>query len=145
MRFLSSSMLCLFLLSLSSSALALDAKDLSKEEIKARNGDVGSQVRIGDYYHAKGDFNKAFKWYQLAAENGHYDARRAIAYMYEDGQGTRKDLFKAYVLKRKMQLKYTRLKDRGEALGNEANRLAEQLTPEQLRLAEELIKKDWDF
>lgn len=147
MRVASFLLLCIVLM-FSSAAWALTAKDLPAEEAKARKGDVGSQVAVGDYYHARSRFVKAFEFYRLAAKKGHYDARNAVANMYETGEGTKKNILKAYIIRRKMKIKYTNLYPEPgaeELREKRLKNLASQLTPEQLAEAEKRIQQDWDF
>src|SRR6266498_2153131 len=42
------------------------------------------------------NLEKAFYWYQKAAENGHIKAQYNLAILYEDGEGTEKNLEKAF-------------------------------------------------
>ncbi|UQZ87808.1 hypothetical protein C4J81_00675 [Deltaproteobacteria bacterium Smac51] len=139
-------MLSLFLFFFSSSVWALNDRDLPREEARAKNGNVASQVQVGDYYYSRGRYAKALPWYRLAAKNGQYDARQRLSYMYEMGEGTDRDLLKAYVLTRKIQNEYpNRHSDSLETTERRVRELAGQLTPEQLKQAEQLIKKDWKF
>ncbi len=146
MRLLPLFMLSLFTLLFSPSALALSAIDLPAEEARAKNGNVASQALLGDYNYARGRYTQALKWYRLAARQGQYDARGRIARMYEMGEGVAKDLFKAYILTRKIQEEYpNRYPESLEAGERKVKELARQLTPEQVEEAEKLIQKDWDF
>ncbi|RGB28202.1 hypothetical protein C1646_819278 [Rhizophagus diaphanus] len=51
------------------------------------------------YYNGKGiekNLEKAFHWYQKAAENGYTGAMNNLAYMYYNGEGTEKNLEKTF-------------------------------------------------
>jgi TPR repeat protein len=50
----------------------------------------GNQIKI------KKNLEKAFQWYQNAAENGDVDAMFGLALCYENGEGTEKNLEKAF-------------------------------------------------
>lgn len=68
----------------------------------ANAGDADSQHIMGSYYYGitgnTPDYNKAIKWFQLAADNGQYQACNQLAYMYAKGEGTEKDFRKAHAL-----------------------------------------------
>jgi TPR repeat protein len=145
MRFLFCFMLGLFCLSLPSPAWALSAKDLPAEELKAKNGNVASQVDVGDYYYARRRYAEALEWYRLAARQGQHDARDSIAYMYLTGQGTAQNPLKAYVLTRKILQNDNLYPESKQAKERLVKKLTQQLTPEQLEQAEKLIQQDWEF
>ena len=42
------------------------------------------------------DFEKAFSWISLSANQGYLDAQHNLAEMYENGKGVKKNLEKAY-------------------------------------------------
>lgn len=80
-------------------------KTLSLEEIldlekKTQNADV--QNCIGLFYYdssikkAPVDYKQAFKWFQMAANNGCAAAMRNIAFMYDYGQGQKRDSERAF-------------------------------------------------
>lgn len=59
-------------------------------------GDTQAQYRLGDIfyygqYQVAMDYAQAFKWYELAAEQGLAEAQFALAFMWEQGQGTCQD------------------------------------------------------
>src|SRR5437660_2876173 len=62
---------------------------------RAEAGDSGAQYEIGLDAEQNGDYREAFKWFQLAAEQGVNGAQVDLAYLYGTGFGTRKDLEQA--------------------------------------------------
>src|ERR1700752_910776 len=60
-------------------------EDLYKADIKAQNGE-GTEKNL----------EKAFYWYQKAAENGDIDAQYNLALLYKNGEGTEENLEKAF-------------------------------------------------
>ncbi len=75
------------------------AIDLDYLKTLADQGDVKSQVKLGELYRGgievKQDYKKAFSWYKKAAENGYAKGQRPLGVLYEMGQGTPVDLKKA--------------------------------------------------
>ena len=66
--------------------------ELAERIRKAENGDAQTQYRLGFDYSAgyddvPFDKEKAVFWYKKAAENGHIDAQRSLAWIYERGEG----------------------------------------------------------
>ena len=68
----------------------------------ANAGDADSQYGMGCYYRGTfgntPDYNKAIKWFKLAADNDQPWACNMLAYMYAKGEGTVKDFSKAHAL-----------------------------------------------
>ena len=68
----------------------------------AQKEDADAQFALGDMYkHSIGiaqDYELAFKYYQLAAEQGNIDAQVELSVMYYDGQGVEPDREKSYEL-----------------------------------------------
>lgn len=66
----------------------------------ARQGNMGSQLALGDLYHSGEvvvkDYRKAMEWYLKAAAQGSTAAQGNIGMMYYKGQGTQKDLVSAF-------------------------------------------------
>jgi tetratricopeptide (TPR) repeat protein len=65
----------------------------------ARNGDTEAQFVLG-LLHNDGvgvplDYEKAFFWYQKAAQHNHVDAQYNLAHLYLSGNGVKKDLTQA--------------------------------------------------
>ena len=63
---------------------------------KALNGDPESQDRIGEVFQygdhgVKKDYNKAFKWYDLAARQGYESAQNSLGLFYAGGLGVKED------------------------------------------------------
>ena len=50
-------------------------------------GDSSAQFSLGQYYFAKGDFERALEYYSLAADNGNAQAIYQLAVMNYDGTG----------------------------------------------------------
>lgn len=76
---------------------ALVGKALVQQWEQAANaGDLQAQYRLGDIfyygqYQVAMDETLAFKWYELAAQQGLAEAQFALAFMWEQGQGTGQD------------------------------------------------------
>ena len=66
----------------------------------AKAGDERAQYNIGLMYeHGRGvprDLQKAFKWYQRAAERGAVPAQHNLGAMYASGEAVKRDLVQAY-------------------------------------------------
>lgn len=62
----------------------------------ARAGLIEAQFELGNLYKNElFDYEKALQWFQLAYENGDYDAAFHLGLMYEDGLGVKQDWNKA--------------------------------------------------
>ena len=77
---------------------SLDYEKLSREQIEqlADKGNPGAQYQMGVMYvegrrGLKQDYKEAFKWYKLAAEQDHYEARYNLGVMYYLGEGVAQD------------------------------------------------------
>lgn len=74
-----------------------DAKNLLAE---AEQGSADAQDELGGYFYSDhknkngipNDDEQAVYWFRKAAEQGHDDAYKALAYSYRKGRGVRKDL-----------------------------------------------------
>ncbi len=59
-----------------------------------------AQYNLGFLYESgegtEENLEKAFCWYQKAAENGDNVAQCSLSYLYKNGKGTEKDLEKAF-------------------------------------------------
>jgi len=53
------------------------------------------QQKLGGAYYEIKDYEKAFKWYKLAADKGNKKAHNILGYMYQYGQGIEQDYQKA--------------------------------------------------
>jgi TPR repeat protein len=74
---------------------SLTENELAKLRIRAENGHVLSQYRLGRLYKdgdrgVDKDPEKAFRWYLAAARGGNLEAQRTVASMYYEGFGIRK-------------------------------------------------------
>lgn len=127
------------------SVMALEPKDLAAEKAKAQNGDVMSQVNVGDFYYARAQYAEALKWYQLAAKQGQFDSRVRIAHMYESGEGIPQDLVKAYVLHAKILQNYRLYPESQAYYEQHVKELADILSPAQAAEAEKRILDAWEF
>ena len=69
------------------------------EEAKAKQGDAGAQLMLGDcYYRGDGvakDFVEAVKWYRKAAAQGDASAQSNLGVCYGSGEGVEKDSVEA--------------------------------------------------
>ena len=75
--------------------------DSGKFERKARLGDTAAQYILGKSYFEKGNYRKAFYWYEKAAEGKNEDAMWALAHLYEEGKGVKKSHEKALFWEKK--------------------------------------------
>jgi tetratricopeptide (TPR) repeat protein len=74
------------------------SEELKQLEIKAENGDVDSQMRLGDHFRFKeNDFEKAIKYYSMAAKQGNIKAYVHLAMYYSSKGDSKKS--KEYYLK----------------------------------------------
>ena len=62
---------------------------------KAEAGDSGAQYELGLEAEQQQNYHEAFKWFQLAAQQGLNGAQVDLAYLYVTGFGTDKDLKQA--------------------------------------------------
>ena len=53
---------------------------------KAIEGDIESQFLIAELAYDEGNFKEAFKWFWLAAQNGHAEAAAYLSSMYANGE-----------------------------------------------------------
>ena len=53
---------------------------------KAIEGDIESQFLIAESAYEKNDFKEAFRWFWLAAQNGHAEAAAYLSIMYANGE-----------------------------------------------------------
>ncbi|HEX9582899.1 MAG TPA: tetratricopeptide repeat protein, partial [Gammaproteobacteria bacterium] len=71
------------------------SRESSRDEQLAHAGDPEAQFRLGQRYDAgKGvprDYAEAFRWYRLAAAQGHVEAQLNVGLMYNEGQGVARD------------------------------------------------------
>lgn len=52
----------------------------------ALKGNVKSQFILGEQYYCEDNFKEAFKWFWLAAQNGHAEAADYLSVMYANGE-----------------------------------------------------------
>ena len=75
-------------------------EEIGNLETKAEKGDIFSQYRLaGIYYHGEeidGDLERAFYWYERAANQGFVKAQNHLADMYHKGEGVDEDLEQAF-------------------------------------------------
>jgi len=78
--------------------------DFGTVKTKAEQGDLESQVRLGQLYAngegVKRDFAEAARWYKQAADKGYPDAQTALGELYEAGRGVALDYVQAAKLYR---------------------------------------------
>ena len=80
-----------------------DAKWLETFYEQAQNGDKYCQCFIGDHFYAgspgingqRRDYEKAFYWYALSAEQGYASAQYSLGSLYAHGTGVEQDFKKA--------------------------------------------------
>lgn len=72
---------------------SIEAADLF--QISAIHGYTKSQTKVGDMYSDGNlipkDYQRAFKWYEKAAEQGDAEAQCHLGFMYKYGRGAPKD------------------------------------------------------
>lgn len=74
------------------------SEELKQLEIKAENGDVDSQMSLGDHYRfAENNLEKAIKYYSMAAKQGNIKAYVHLAMYYSSNGDSKKS--KEYYLK----------------------------------------------
>jgi len=68
---------------------------------RTRGGDAYAQNNLGYMYeYGEGmpqDYQKALRWYRLAADQGEATAQNHLGEMYHDGKGVQKDSIQAYM------------------------------------------------
>src|SRR5688572_27581080 len=73
---------------------------IEMEKEQKRNGNINTKFNLAlSYRNGEGtekNLEKAFYWYQKAAENGNIKAQYNLALSYENGEGTEKNLEKAF-------------------------------------------------
>ena len=78
----------------------LTSRDEFSELIaRAETGDILAQYQLGNmYYNGEGvsvNYKEAFRWYRMAAGEGHAEAQYYVGHLYHNGQGVEKDIPKA--------------------------------------------------
>ena len=67
----------------------------AKARKTAEEGDAETQFKMGVRYHKMKDYDKAEKWYEMAAEQGLAKAQGKLGRMYANGEGVSQDYDKA--------------------------------------------------
>ena len=106
---------------------------------EAEGGDALAQHQLGMIYSfgqgVPNDEKEAMKWYRKAADQGYVMAQHSIGYAYRTGLGVLKDYVTAYAW-------YSLSAFNGNEKGQEnRDRLAKEMTPEQIAEAQELSKE----
>ena len=105
----------------------------------AESGDTDAMIRLGlmhkDGFGVLQDFGRAATWIQKAADLGHSEAMLELGRLYRDGVGFEADAVLAYVWfnRAAAALNMDAVRERED--------LASDMTPEQLRSAQELSAK----
>ena len=100
-------------------------------------GDSSAQGHLGHiFYFYKRDRETAFKWYELAAEQGDYYGLIHLALAYREGENVRKDLLKSYAFFLLSCRKTCHLSRRKSMI-----EIRRQLTPEQIRSAKHFARQ----
>jgi uncharacterized protein len=55
---------------------------------RAKKGDAKSQFLVGLHHHNEGNYQKALRWYNLAANKGKVEARNYLGLLHQSGKGT---------------------------------------------------------
>jgi TPR repeat protein len=58
---------------------------------KAKNNGNEALYKIGEEYHKKNEYKKAFAWFHKAALQNHSDAQTQVGWMYGLGRGVSTD------------------------------------------------------
>jgi len=103
-----------------------------------------AQTNLGAmYYRGNGvpqDYNEAAKWYRKAAELGDGIAQLNLGYMYAQGKGVHLDLIQSYFWFKKAA---SSLKgEKQEEASKSLNKVAENMTPQQIAEAQRFISTD---
>tara|TARA_Y100000588_G_scaffold125605_1_gene137578 strand:- start:203 stop:766 length:564 start_codon:yes stop_codon:yes gene_type:complete len=117
----------------------LAAKHRLRLQTESETGNVLAQNELGLIYCAgdcvEQDFKIAMRWFEKAADQGNSDASNNIGIMHQSGQGVEKSYVKAYAW-------FSVSAAGGNKLAQEHKGLIiEEMTPEQISEAEELIKE----
>ena len=108
---------------------------------KAQKGDSAAMAKLASLYKlgngADKNLEEAFKWELKAATNGSPGAQFSLGWSYYRAEGVKKDVENAYVW---VSLGLTNMPD-NTFFKSQKDRIASQLTPDQIAKAEELIKK----
>ncbi|MCI5146166.1 MAG: hypothetical protein D3923_11710 [Candidatus Electrothrix sp. AR3] len=62
---------------------------------KAAAGNADAQNRLGIIYYVHGEFERANRWYVMAANQGHAGAQYNLGVVYDKGQGVKKNTVEA--------------------------------------------------
>lgn len=65
-------------------------------EHAAEQGDVDAQVKLGEMYYNKKDYQNAYDWFRKAADAGNARAQYWLSICYQWGQGVKQDRKKAF-------------------------------------------------
>lgn len=80
---------------------SLDAEELKKTEMLAKQGNAKAQYELGKFYSDKwsvpGNRAKAARWFQKAAEQGNAKAEYGLGRSYENGWGVSKNIDEAVI------------------------------------------------
>src|SRR5581483_11971275 len=110
--------------------------------IAAAQEDDWAQMRLGSMYaEGKGvpqDYEQAAKWYRLAAAEGHPSAQMPLGAMYAHGTGVPRDRVRAYTW---LTLAAASSGDSGAAAAKNRDRIAAQMTAEQIDDAKEMAQR----
>ncbi len=76
------------------------AKPGSFEELaaKAQAGDAQAQLQLAEFYESIGRYKTAVTWYEFLLKQDNVAAQRALAALYDEGNGVAQDYQKAYDL-----------------------------------------------
>jgi hypothetical protein len=78
------------------SGVKLDRKKAERlYRMGADRGDAGAQSNLGAFLHAEKKLEEAFRYFELAADQGYTSGETCLGYCYMDGEGTELDLGKA--------------------------------------------------
>ncbi|HEY1266762.1 MAG TPA: hypothetical protein VGH16_05860 [Candidatus Binatia bacterium] len=110
--------------------------------IAASQGNAAAQYSLGQAYEkAQGvpqDYEQAVKWYRLAAMQANQSAQMNLGAMYANGTGVPRDRVRAYTW---MTLAAASSGDSGAAAAKNRDRIASQMTAEQVAAANEMARR----
>ncbi|GEM_PF-422346 len=110
--------------------------------LAAAQGNAAAQYSLGrEYEKGQGvpqDYEQAAKWYRLAAAQGNPSAQMNLGAMYADGTGVPRDRVRAYTW---LTLAAASSGDSGAAAAKNRDRIAAQMTAEQIDDAKEMAQR----
>ena len=112
----------------------------------AGQGDAHAQsILAAMYFNGQGfpqNYTEAAKWFRKAAEQGHAEAQHNLGLLYKVGRGVPQDNILAHMWFNLAASQLNVPTEAREAVGNERDRIASKMTPEQIAEANQLA---WEW